>query len=155
MQHSLFIETAWRCWLMLGWWTTASLWCFFFQDSFATNCFLVFICADDYSCLNVSYTKEMTHRTVRWAMQVHFSVILHLSPWLLIHCMGRWCLYPDTQIFGKLECVLSLTEGKFANCKSSQLYPWKHHLNIWVCNFSSNLLIRIWLFCSPSLRLPS
>lgn len=42
--------------------------------------------------------------------------------------------------------VLPLIEGKFAN--SSQLYPWKHHLNVWVCRLSSSPLI--WVFCRPS-----
>lgn len=87
---------------------------------------------------------------VRLAMQVYFSLILHSIPWLHIYCTDRWYLYLDTQFFGKVGYVLPLIEGKFANCKSSQLRPWKHHLNIWVCSFSSSPLIRIWVFCRPS-----
>ena len=33
----------------------------FFQGSFATSYFLAFICAVNYSHLNVSYTKKKTH----------------------------------------------------------------------------------------------
>lgn len=134
----------------------------FFQNSFTTNCFPVFICAVDYSCLmSLTPTKwptliKITKTHMATVHQItscmHFSLVLH--SWLCIHCMGRHCLYPDTQIIGNVQCVLPHTESKFANTKLSQLYPWKHHLDIWVCSFSSSPLIglfRIWLFCRASL----
>lgn len=58
MQHSLFIETVWHCWLIFGWWPTASLCDVFFQNFFIINCSLVFICAVDYFSLIDAYTQK-------------------------------------------------------------------------------------------------